>query len=477
MTIVNEEAISKSIREEITKIKQLFAIDTASLKRITDHFVHQLEDGLTRPDAEIPMNITWVPSFPTGHETGRYITIDMGGTNLRICSVELTSERGGYSITQDKYILPASLKLGTGGELWEMIAEKLQDFLAKHDLLPLAKGKGERGEGEGEEEKLPLAFTFSYPVTQEHIRHGVLQRWTKGFDIRGVEGEDVVAQLESVLQRRHIPVRIVALVNDTVGTLIASAYKNPEIRVGSIFGTGCNAAYMERCSQIPKISSSGNQIQFDEDSLVAINCEYGAFDNSRRVLPRTKFDQDIDATSARPGQQTYEKMVAAMYLGELLRLILLHLHESVGLFPDADVSRLREGGTMDAVSLSKMEADGSEAVRMGEAKRILYDAYGIDATDEELCVCCILAEVVCARAARLYACGIAALCRKQGVAECAVGVDGSAFEKYSQFRERAVGSLGEILDWPEGEERVKLVSAEDGSGVGAALIAAIILNQ
>jgi hexokinase len=275
-------------------------------------------------------------------------------------------------------------------------------------------------------------------------------------------------------------VRIVALVNDTVGTLIASTYKNPELRVGSIFGTGCNAACIERCSRITKISSSssGSQMQ-SSDSLVAINCEYGAFDNNRRVLPRTKFDVDIDAASARPGQQTYEKMVAAMYLGELLRLIVLHLHESVGLFPDADVSRLHVGGTMDAVSLSKMEADGSEAVRMDEARRILHDAYGFDARDEEFRVCCILAEVVCARAARLYACGIAALYRKQGVPECTMcgGVDGSALEKYSQFRERAVAALAEILDWPEGEERMKLISAEDGSGVGAALIAAIILNQ
>jgi hexokinase len=120
------------------------------------------------------MGITWVPSFPNGHETGRYITIDMGGTNLRICSVELTSERGGYSITQDKYILPSALKRGTGDELWEMVAEKLLDFLKKHDLLPRNQEGGEGGE-EGEE-KLPLAFTFSYPVTQNHIRHGVLQR-------------------------------------------------------------------------------------------------------------------------------------------------------------------------------------------------------------------------------------------------------------------------------------------------------------
>ena len=161
----------------------------------------------------------------------------------------------------------------------------------------------------------------------------------------------------------------------------------------------------------------------------------------------------------------------------MLRLILLHLHRSVGLFGDADVGRLQCNGTMDPASLSRMEVDGSEVSRMAEAKGIMQDAYGIDATDEELGVCCILAEIVCTRAARLYACGIAALCRKQGISECSVGVDGSAFEKYSKFRERAVAALREILDWPDNEELVRFVTAEDGSSVGAALIAAITLNR
>ncbi|KAI9370461.1 hypothetical protein BJX61DRAFT_515473 [Aspergillus egyptiacus] len=409
------------------------------------------------------MNVAWVPSFPSGNETGRYLTVDMGGTNLRICDVDLTDLKSEFTLRQQKFKLPRELKRGTGEQLWEFLAEKLLDFLRAHDLPP------------NKEEKMPLAFTFSYPVTQEHVRHGVLQRWTKGFDISDVEGKDVVAEFEKVLERKNVPVRIAALVNDTVGTLIASAYKNPAIRVGSIFGTGCNAAYMERCDRIPKIA--GQNDKFTGDSLVAINCEYGAFDNSHTILPRTRFDEEIDQTSARPGQQTYEKMVAGMYLGELLRLILLHLHESHGLFPGADVARMRQSGTMDSASLSQMEVDGLEDVRLDAAKKILQDEYGIEATDEEARVCCELAGIVSTRAARLYACGIAALCRKQEIDRCDVGVDGSAFSKYSQFRDRAVAALGEILGWPAGEEHVRLVTAEDGSGVGAALIAAIILHH
>ncbi|KAL6230242.1 hypothetical protein BDW75DRAFT_223183 [Aspergillus navahoensis] len=463
MTVINEGGISSPLLKEIDNIKDQFKVDTVSLKHITDYFVRQLEEGLTRYDGEIPMNITWVPSFPTGHETGRYLAIDMGGTNLRICDVTLTEEKGAYRIEQDKYRLPGHLRKGKGADLWEFIAEKLEDFLAKHKL------------SEENGEKVPLAFTFSYPVSQDHIRHGVLQRWTKGFDISGVEGEDVVAHLEEVFEKRNVPVRLVALVNDTVGTLIASAYKNPAIKIGSIFATGCNAAYMEKVSRIPKIADRG--FQLESDALVSINCEYGAFDNGHKVLPRTRFDKEIDETSARPGQQTYEKMVAGMYMGELLRLLLLHLHESSGVFTDAEIDRLRGYGTMDSASLSRMEAGGSAAERMGAAKSILKELYGIEATDEEARVCCLLAEIVCTRAARLYACGIAALCRKQGIKECAVGVDGSTFEKYSQFRERAIHALGEILDWPEGQQLVKLITAEDGSGVGSALIAAIALNQ
>lgn len=49
---------------------------------------------------------------------------------------------------------------------------------------------------------LPLGFTFSYPVRQDAVDRGTLVTWTKGFNIKGVEGEDVVLQLEQVLERR-----------------------------------------------------------------------------------------------------------------------------------------------------------------------------------------------------------------------------------------------------------------------------------
>ncbi|KAF7595966.1 hexokinase A [Aspergillus hancockii] len=401
------------------------------------------------------MNVTWAVGYPTGREQGSFITIDLGGTNLRVCKVVLTEELGGYEIIQRKYKLPDSLRNGTADQLWSLVVDKLDSFLEEQHI-----GR--------DSEVLPLAFTFSYPVTQDNLTHGILQRWTKGFNISNVEGHDVVAQLEHVIQQRSLPVRIVALVNDTTGTLMATAYKDPEVKIGSIFGTGCNAAYMEEFGSIPKIATYG----LPTSKKVAINTEYGAFDNSHSVLPRNPFDETIDQTSPRPGQQTYEKMVAALYLGELVRLIIFRLHESTGLFAGYDLGRLNCVNSMDSSCLSAMEGDRLDS--MEETRTLLRERFGIEPALYELKVCRLVAEIVCTRAARLYACGIAAICKKQNFKSCHVAVDGSAFIKYPLFGERAAAALRELLDWPSNsKDLVTFCHAEDGSAIGAALIAAL----
>ena len=134
--------------------------------------------------------MTWVLGLPTGHEHGQYLTVDLGGTNLRVCWITLQERKGETEIEQDKYSLPSDTKTGTADQLWSLVADALGDFIEKHNL------------GESDAEPLPLSFTFSYPASQDYIDHGVLQRWTKGFDIQGVEGEDVVMQLRDALDEK-----------------------------------------------------------------------------------------------------------------------------------------------------------------------------------------------------------------------------------------------------------------------------------
>lgn len=90
------------------------------------------------------------------------------------------------------------------------------------------------------------------------------------------------------------------------------------------------------------------------------------------------------------------------------------------------------------------------------------------------------AEFIGTRAARLSACGVAAICKKKGYQSCHVGADGSVFNKYPHFKARGAQALREILDWPANtgkEDPIEILAAEDGSGVGAALIAALTLKR
>jgi hypothetical protein len=138
---------------------------------------------------------TWVLGFPSGHESGEYLTIDLGGTKLRICWVTLNQGKGENHSESEIYHIPKDYKVGTADQLWSFLADSLEDFMTKRHIEP------------EEDTVIPLGFTFSYPATQEYIDQGVLQTWTKGFDIKGVEGHDVADQLRQALHRKVRPLR------------------------------------------------------------------------------------------------------------------------------------------------------------------------------------------------------------------------------------------------------------------------------
>lgn len=448
------------------RLEDLFTVDTALLKKITDHFKSELAKGLSVEGGSIPMNPTWVMSFPDGHETGTFLALDMGGTNLRVCEITLTDRKSEFDIIQSKYRMPEELKTGNSDELWEYIADCLQQFVETHhgDCSKI--------------DTLPLGFTFSYPATQNYIDEGILQRWTKGFDIAGVEGKNIVPMLHSALEKKGVPIRLTALINDTTGTLIASAYTDTKMKIGCIFGTGCNAAYMEDIASIPKLA----HMNLPPDTPMAINCEWGAFDNEHKVLPRTEFDVIIDRDSPRPGQQAFEKMIAGLYLGEIFRLVLVDLHDNrdAKIFAGQDISLLRKAYSLDASFLSAIEEDPYENLQ--ETLDLFASKLNLSCSRPELELIRRLAELIGTRAARLSACGVAAICKKKDYKTCHVGADGSVFNKYPHFKARGAQALREILDWPaksdaKEEDPIEILAAEDGSGVGAALIAALTLKR
>jgi hexokinase len=479
--------LPQELDDELTRLDKEFWISGSKLKDIVKRFREELEEGLNEDKQNIPMNISWVHNLPSGKEKGTFLTLDLGGTNLRVCRVTLHGDKGGkegdgkHSLEQEQYKLPQELKTGDAEQLWTFIAEKVEDFVRNKSL----------DKEYSKESPMPLGFTFSYPATQDRIDHAVLQTWTKGFDIKGVEGEDVASQLRKYLEARKLPVELICVINDTVGAMIASAYNDPQTIVGAIFGTGCNAAYMASLSSIAKLNTNDQRITEASShngaaagqERMAINCEYGAFDNAHRVLPRTKYDVQIDAESPRPGEQTFEKLSAGLYLGEIFRLILVDLLDRKLIFKSADqTEKLREAYALDTGFLSQIEDD--ESHKFGKTRDLFSKTMGLTPNDTEIELSRRLAELIAVRGARLCACGVAAICRKEGIKDGHVAADGSVANKHPKFKRRWAKALGEIMDWDmaaqgkdDGEGSITITSAEDGSGVGCAIIAAMELER
>lgn len=430
------------------------------------------------------------------------MAVDLGGTNFRVCSIRLNGDST-FNLTFSKVAIPKELMVAeTAQELFAFLAEEVKSFLKKHHgnhfeaytrrrLTMSAPG------GFIDEQIFRMGFTFSFPVQQLGINKGTLIRWTKGFDIPDAIGRDVCALLQAEMNKLHLPVKVAALVNDTVGTLVARSYTSPGKSgavLGAIFGTGTNGAYVEKLSKLKKPLSG----EYDNSTgEMVMNTEWGSFDNQLNVLPSTSWDKALDEASVNPGIQMYEKRVSGMFLGEILRLVLIDMFKNpeISFFKDEDSnsndwrsttnigenSSLFKQWGLDTSIMSVAAADNTpELVTLRQELESALHVYAPAQDDAQAFKA--IAGAIGRRAARLAAVAIGAIVLQTGkLADpelkdepVDIGVDGSLVEHYPYFRDmihealRAVDGIGE-----EGAKRIRIGIAKDGSGVGAALIALV----
>jgi len=272
--------------------------------------------------------------------------------------------------------------------------------------------------------------------------------------------------LNQAFVRKGLKVKVAALVNDTVGTLMSHAYNDPQTLVGVILGTGTNAAYVEKIENVKKWKgpkpASGEMI---------INCEWGAYDEEKAMLPLTQYDNKLDAESSNPGQHIYEKMISGMYLGEICRNVFLDLIEKKYLFNGYLSDELKKANSFETQYMSRIERDYS--ADLSDTKIVLQDLLGIpNTTARDRRIVRRIVELVGIRAARLSACCIAGLVTQMKKLDgCTVAIDGSVYEHYPHFGNRIQDALRELLGIFA--ENITLALGKDGSGIGAGVIAAL----
>ncbi|KAJ5558881.1 hypothetical protein N7535_009246 [Penicillium sp. DV-2018c] len=354
-------------REYLAHYQQLeeflspMTLDEAVLYKLAQRFSTTYRNlALTSDEQFLPTPVT---QLPTGRETGRYLAIDVGGSNLRVAFIELlgdavdsdvrptdATERSRDTIRKAQrqrvkrtleraWPIQEHLKMDKAEDLFswigdciaEVVAESLSSDATKKDIPA----------------ELDMGITFSFPIMQESLAEATLMPMGKGFAIssnlnlgnillngyekhtRRPDDED-----EPSTKRRKLfalpKLKIQAITNDTVATLASLAYKvkslpNSRVAMGIIVGTGCNATIPMKLSALHE--SKARSVNAMEPNAVEtiVNTEWtisGAAPPLKELNVTTKWDIELDRACARPGFQPFEYMTGGRYIGELIRLIL-----------------------------------------------------------------------------------------------------------------------------------------------------------
>lgn len=442
------------------------------LRQVVDAMAVEMHAGLaSEGGSKLKMLLTFVDKLPNGSERGKYYALDLGGTNFRVLRIQLGGKRSSIlSCDVERQPIPQDLMTSTSEDLFDFIASSLKQFVEREaqnsEFSPVKRRE--------------LGFTFSFPVKQTSVSSGILIKWTKRFSVKDMVGKDVSECLQHAMTRNGLDMRVAVLVNDTVGTLALGHYNDPDTVAAVIIGTGTNACYLERTDAIIKcqglLTTSGGMV---------VNMEWGNFWSSH--LPRTSYDIDLDGDSPNPNDQGFEKMISGMYLGDIVRRVILRMSQESDIFGPVS-SRLSMPFILSTPSMADMHAD--ESPELMEVARILKEDLQIPDVPLKVRKLVVkVCDVVTRRAARLAAAGIVGILKKIGrdgsggvasgrsrgsdgkMRRTVVAMDGSLYTRYTMFKEYLHEALCEILG-EEVAQYVILKVTEDGSGIGAALLAA-----
>ena len=355
-------------------------------------FMSEMENGLAGKPSSLPMIPSYVGVDGKIPQGAKAAVLDAGGTNFRSGIVTIPPS------VENRVNQPMP------GVKREVGVEEFYSALADEVRRVRPSATVEK-----------IGFCFSYPADATADLDARLIRWTKGIKAPGIVGQFVGRELMGRLGGGKV-----AIVNDTVATLLAAKATEGDREyssyLGFILGTGTNTAYVERNENILKLSG------LNPDGKMIINAESGSFDK----ISRSKFDLAMDAKTQMPGSNPFEKMIAGAYLGPI-GFEIFKAAAKAGFFSKSAAGRISGLPSLETIDLDNFVARMNKPGRTNP-----LDVIFADATDAK--VARRLALPVFERAAVLTAVHLAAFVIKTGEgvsasSPVAINIDGSTYYK------------------------------------------------
>ena len=378
--------------EEFLEVNNFTVAEKIDRQAMIATFLSEMEKGLKGEPSSLRMIPTYVGVKGKIPQGAKAAVLDAGGTNFRSAVVSIPPT------IEDKMNqpMPGAKSDITEDEFYGAFAEELKRVAPKATV-----------------KKYGWCFSYNCDATPE--LDAKLNCWTKGIRAPTIVGQYVGKELLKRLGGGEI-----AIVNDTVATLLAAKAtegdKTYSSYLGFILGTGTNTAYVEKNRNIVKLQG------LDPSGSMIINAESGSFDK----LAQSNFDKAMDQKTLDPGHNPLEKMIAGGYLGGV-GLELYKAAAKAGLFSAKAASAIGGIGALET-----MDLDNFCAAFKKEGRDNPLDAIFADPDDAKMAR--RLGIPVFERAAVLTAIHLAAFCIKSGEgaddsAPIAINADGSTYYK------------------------------------------------
>ena len=401
--------------------------------KVLDFFSSEMKKGLDGEESSLAMIATYTEAgndIPDGESV---IVMDAGVTNFRTCLVTFNDGVAEISDFQ-KVGMPGAKKEVSKKEFFSILADNIQRFM-------------------GKSKKIGFCFSYAAEITPDH--DGIPLMFSKEIKAPEVIGKRLGKELLAELAGRGYDTEgmTVSIVNDTVATLLAAkaAYKgDASTYIGFILGTGTNTAYVERNSNIKKLSlSEGSQI---------INVESGCL-----KLELSEIDEEFMKTTKDSNSYHLEKKISGAYLGPFALFVLKKAAEE-GVFSSQSVEKLsgmNDLETKDVGGFLREAGDFSNPLSFFSAnKEDAKNAY-------------IIMRSIVERSGKLTALNLTAAVIASGEGEdprrpVVINADGTTFYKTCFLEDYVKEYLDQIL-WKKEGKVCQSVSIDNSPTIGAAI--------
>ncbi|KAL2177632.1 uncharacterized protein P884DRAFT_199753 [Thermothelomyces heterothallicus CBS 202.75] len=351
--------------------------------------------------------------------------------------------------------------------------------------------------GLSREAELPMGVTFSFPMQQRSLSEAILMPMGKGFAI--TSDLDLGGHLAAGYQKHRTadmpPVKVAAIANDAVATLVSFIYQfparvNQKAAMALIVGTGCNATLPLLLSSLHESKRpsaiSVRPGQEAADVKIAVNTEWsirGSAPPLRQLGLISKWDTELDNAGEVPGFQPLEYMTAGRYLGELARIVFLDYFQTVlGLPAQLLPSKLHERFGLSTTFMSHLHPESKKGPMLQQLEREFAPEDASFCWTTELAnVLYRIAKAIELRAAAIVAASTVGLLRcaqelpQPGVERTtlAVGYTGGCIQHFQDYLGDTQRFIDEIINHefgPQPRVRVVLTPCHDGGITGAGIL-------